>query len=83
MSYRNETSTGVNALNAALAYLIDAAQRQVLFWDAMRQRGNQYREHRAKAAPLVLDYAVELVVDGRTLERPVNYALARVIPPKG
>ncbi len=83
MSYRDKAITGLNALNPALAYLIDAAQRQVLFWDAMRQRGNQYREHRAQAVPHVLDYAVELVIDGRTLERPVNYALARVTPPKG
>jgi Protein of unknown function (DUF3141) len=64
-------------------YMIDAAQRSVLFWDVMRQRGNQYREHQTEAAPHVLDYDVELVVDGRSLERPVNYALARVIPPSG
>ena len=31
----------------------------------------------------MLSYAAELVIDGRTLERPVNYALARIIPPKG
>ena len=55
-------------------YMIDAAQRSVLFWDVMRQRGNQYREHLAETAPHVLDYEVELVVDGRTLDRPVNYA---------
>ena len=36
-----------------------------------------------KTAPHVLDYEVELVVDGRTLERPVNYALVRVVPPPG
>ena len=54
-------------------YMVDAAQRSVLFWDVMRQRGNQYREHLAETAPHVLDYEVELVVDGRTLERPVNY----------
>ncbi|MGA7328589.1 MAG: DUF3141 domain-containing protein [Rhodomicrobium sp.] len=70
-------------MNAAFAYCVDAAQRQVLFWDTMRQRGNIYREHIAKAAPHVLDYKVELVLDGRTLQRPVNYALARVIPPSG
>jgi hypothetical protein len=29
----------------AMDYLIDAAQRSVLFWDVMRQRGNQYRQH--------------------------------------
>jgi pimeloyl-ACP methyl ester carboxylesterase len=67
----------------ALEYMIDAAQRSVLFWDVMRQRGNQYREHMAEKAPHVLDYNVELVINGRTLERPVNYGLVRVIPPAG
>ena len=68
---------------AGLEYMIDAAQRTVLFWDVMRQRGNQYNEHINQVAPHVLSYAAELVIDGRTLERPVNYALARIIPPKG
>ena len=67
----------------AIEYMTDAAQRTVLFWDVMRQRGNQYREHLAETAPHVLDYSVELVIDGRTLERPVNYGLVRVVPPKG
>ena len=68
---------------AATEYAIDSAQRSVLFWDVLRQRGNQYREHMAENAPHVLDYKVELVVDGRKLERPVNYGLVRVIPPDG
>jgi Protein of unknown function (DUF3141) len=68
---------------ATLEYATDAAQRNVLFCDVMRERGNQYREHLAETAPHVLDYAAELVVDGRTLERPVNYALARIVPPPG
>ena len=67
----------------AMEYMVDAAQRSVLFWDVMRQRGNQYREHLAETAPHVLDYEVELIVDGRTLDRPVNYALVRVVPPPG
>jgi Protein of unknown function (DUF3141) len=40
----------------AMDYLIDAAQRSVLFWDVMRRRGNQYRQHLAERAPNVLDY---------------------------
>ena len=67
----------------AFEYMVDAAQRSVLFWDVMRQRGNQYREHLTETAPHVLSYEVELVIDGRTLERPVNYVLVRVVPPKG
>ena len=69
--------------NPLLDYMIDATQRTILFWDVMRQRGNAYREHLAETAPHVLDYQVELVVDGRRLDRPVNYALVRIVPPKG
>src|SRR6266852_1860280 len=67
----------------AAEYMVDAAQRSILFWDVMRQRGNQYREHMAKTAPHVLEFEVERVMDGRTLERPVNYGLVRIVPPKG
>ena len=63
--------------------MVDAAQRSLLFLDVLRQSGNQYREHLAETAPHVLDYEAELVVDGRTLARPVNYALVRIVPPKG
>jgi hypothetical protein len=72
-----------NMFGPTFEYLVDAAQRSVLFWDVMRQRGNQYREHLAETAPHVLDYEAELLVDGRKLHRPVNYALARVVPPAG
>src|SRR3954449_2554387 len=65
----------------AMEYMVDAAQRSVLFWDVMRLRGNQYREHQAETAPHVLDYEVELLIDGRTLDRPVNYCLVKVVPP--
>src|SRR5690349_12832014 len=75
-----EATAGIFA--PALEYLVDAAQRSVLFLDVLRQRGNQYREHLSRTAPHVLDYEVELVVDGRTLARPVNYGLVRIVPPK-
>ena len=68
---------------SAVEYMMDAGQRSVLFLDVMRQRGDQYREHIAETAPNVLNYAVELIMDGRKLEGPVNYALVRIIPPNG
>ena len=70
-------------LTAATECAVDAAQRSILFWDVMRQRGNQYREHLAETVPHVLDYQAELVMDGRRLARPVNYCLVRIIPPAG
>src|SRR6201982_1531239 len=70
-------------LAAPAEYTVDAAQRTILFWDVMRQRGNQYRAHLAETAPHVLDFKAELVVDGRQLERPGNYCLARIVQPAG
>lgn len=64
-------------------YQRDAAQRMMLFLDVMRCRGEGYREHQAMDAPHVLDYEAELVLDGRTLPRPVNYVLACIVPPEG
>ncbi len=43
-------------LGPAGDYMVDAAQRTVLFWDVMRQRGDQYREHLAQTVPHVLSY---------------------------
>jgi hypothetical protein len=63
------------------SYWVDACQRSVLFWDAMRQRGNNYLENAAKTAPHVLKFECQLVVDGRKLPRPVNYGLVRIAPP--
>lgn len=62
-------------------YLFDAWQRSVLFLDVLRQRGNQYREQTAKTAPHVLQFPFELLMNGRDLERPVNYGLIRILPP--
>ena len=31
----------------------------------------------------MLHFEYEMVLDGRTLERPVNYALVRIVPPEG
>jgi pimeloyl-ACP methyl ester carboxylesterase len=67
----------------AVEYMTDAAQRSVLFWDVMRRRGNQYNEHMAETVPHVLEFEVELVMDGRKLARPVNYGLVRIVPPQG
>jgi pimeloyl-ACP methyl ester carboxylesterase len=64
-------------------YLTDAAQRWTLSLDVLRQRGNEHFDHAAMKAPNVLNFPVELVMDGRRLPRPVNYVLARVIPPEG
>jgi pimeloyl-ACP methyl ester carboxylesterase len=67
---------------SAVEYMMDAGQRSVLFLDVLRRRGDQYREHVSQTAPHVLQYAAELIIDGRKLDEPVNYALVRIIPPE-
>jgi hypothetical protein len=70
-------------VNAAAEYWVDAWQRSILLLDVLRQRGNNYVEHNSRKVPHVLSFGAELVLDGRTLPRPVNYGLARIIPPEG
>ena len=70
-------------VGAVQEYWLDAWQRSILFLDVLRERGNIYLEHSAREVPHVLNFKAELVRDGRTLERPVNYALVHIVPPDG
>jgi len=65
------------------SYAVDTFQRSVLFLDTLRQRGNAYHEHEAAGRPPLLHFDHETVLDARTFARPVNYALVRIVPPKG
>ena len=81
--HSESSSAPYGLFGPAATYMVDAAQRSILFWDVMRQRGNAYRDHLAQTAPHVLDYKAELVLDGRAFARPVNYALVRIVAPHG
>ena len=76
-------ATPAEALRDATSYWLDFAQRSVLFWDTLRQRGNNWIEHEKAGKPPLLDFDWEMVADARTFERPVNYALVRIVPPAG
>jgi pimeloyl-ACP methyl ester carboxylesterase len=77
------TDPAANLAYEAWSYWIDACQRAVLFLDVLQQRSDGYQKHNAKVAPHVLKFGCELVMDGRKLERPVNYLLVRIRPPDG
>ena len=66
-----------------MQYSADLAQRSVLFLDTLRQRGNNFIEHERAGKPPLLHFNYEMVLDARSFERPVNYALVRIIPPEG
>jgi pimeloyl-ACP methyl ester carboxylesterase len=67
----------------AWQYTIDAAQRSLLFWDTLRQRGNEFVASAVNGLEPALHFDAETVLDGRGFERPVNYALLRITPPAG
>lgn len=73
----------LSALQAYQEYCIDSAQRSVLFWDVFRRRANNALEHHESGKPPLLAFEHEMVLDARTLERPANYALLRILPPAG
>jgi len=64
-------------------YNIDFAQRSILFWDTLRQRGNNWIAHEEAGKPPVFAYEYEMLADGRTFEQRVNHALVRIVPPAG
>ncbi len=68
-------------LEAVTDYWTDAFQRTGLFLDVMKERSERGTTHAAMAAPHVLKFKAELVMDGRQLPRPANYVLARIVPP--
>ncbi|OGT47938.1 MAG: hypothetical protein A3E83_08875 [Gammaproteobacteria bacterium RIFCSPHIGHO2_12_FULL_41_20] len=80
---QNTLYLDIPALLPSLAeYLVDSLQRHILFVDILRKRGNHYLEHVAAGQPPVLIFSYHLLMDGRKLEKPVNYGLVEIIPPK-
>ncbi len=64
-------------------YLLDAAQRSVLFIDLMRRRGNEQQDITSRPMATVLSFEHDVLVSGRALPRPINYFLSRIVPPPG
>jgi len=70
-------------LKEAFEYWQDSVQRSILYSDIIRKRGNVYLEHLRAGQPPVLTFDYEIILDGRAMDRPTNYKLARILPPEG
>ncbi|MFG1419322.1 DUF3141 domain-containing protein [Xanthobacter sp. V0B-10] len=66
-----------------VSYAFDAMQRTLIFWDTLRQRGNNWIAHEKAGKPPLLAFDHETIADARTFARPCNYALLRILPPPG
>jgi hypothetical protein len=72
-----------NSMTAWPEYMVDALQRGVLFLDLLRQRGNEEIEITSRPTATVLRFNHEVVMSGRSLPRPINYSLLRILPAPG
>lgn len=64
-------------------YLTDAFQRTVLFLDLLRRRGNEQEEMTSRPMATVLRFDHEILISGRSLPKPINFSLSRIVPPEG
>ncbi len=64
-------------------YFTDLGQRSVLFWDTLRQRGDNTLAHERAGYPLLLKFNHETLIAGEDLPRPVNYSLLQIIAGPG
>ncbi len=71
-----------NLMTAGPEYVVDAFQRSVLFLEMLRQRGNEEIEITSRPLATVLRFGHEILMDGLSLQRPINYALSRIVPPQ-
>ena len=73
--------TPIEAWGEAVSYWTDFTQRSLLFWDTLRQRGNDWLAHEAAGKPPLIAFDYEIVTDARGFERPANYALVHIAAP--
>ena len=72
-----------NSMASWPEYMVDAFQRSVLFLDLLRQRGNEEIEISSRPMATVLRFDHEVLMSGRSLPRPINYHLSRIVPLPG
>ena len=72
-----------NPFTALPEYMVDAFQRNVLFLNLLRQRGNEEIEITSRPMATVLRFEHEELMSGLSLPRPINYSLLRILPLPG
>jgi len=76
-------SNGAESLGSLSEYAVDTLQRSVLYMDLLRRRGNEQKDITSRPSATVLRFKHEVLMSGRSLPRPINYSLSRIVPPPG
>ncbi|MEM1243387.1 MAG: DUF3141 domain-containing protein [Pseudomonadota bacterium] len=61
------------------SYLLDAYQRTIIFLDVLRQRGDEQEAITHRPLATVFAFKYEILLNGKTFSRPVNYYLGRIL----
>lgn len=78
-SYAATLASTADLPRAAMDYAIDRWQRSILYWDIMRQRGNDFFDNVREGQPPVLVFDYETIMDARDFDPPVNYSLLKIL----
>ena len=65
-------------VGSLIAYQRDLWERSILFFDTLRQRADNMRDHERAGMPPLLDFKYETVLDARRFDTPANYALLKI-----
>ncbi len=79
MTAKPAPHAGSQSMTTFADYLIDAAQRNILFWDALRQRANNMLEHERQGLPPLLNFKYEEIADAAEYDPPTNYKLLKIL----
>ena len=77
-SDNKQTAQGLDWQKHLSDYVVDSAQRSIIFTDILRKRGNNYIKHIRGGQPPVLTFNYEMILNAKHFERPANYALVRI-----
>lgn len=77
----NSVSNAIPGMLDFWDYQQDVWERTILFWDTLRERGDNALDHERMGLPPLLDFKYETILDARGFTRPVNYVLLRILPP--
>lgn len=65
-------------VGSPVSYHQDLWERSILFFDTLRQRADNMRDHERAGMPPLLDFKYETVLDARRFDTPANYALLKI-----
>lgn len=64
-------------------YVIDRSQRGAIIGNLLRRQSSLFFKDLENDQPPVISFKYEIIMDGRTFDKPVNYALTRIVERRG